>query len=100
MKLLILLNFCFGMFSAVWAANGSGGVKKIVFAEERIEGKIRRPQLVLIQAEQRPEFSPMVMQSLSGNTNIVEFVSESVVEDGAYSGAFGFKGTSISSYIP
>jgi len=36
-------------------------MQKMVFDEKQIEGKIRRPQLVLIKADQRPQFAPMVM---------------------------------------
>jgi hypothetical protein len=72
----------------------------IVFEEDRIEGKIRRPQLVLIKAEQRPSFQPMVFQSVGKEMNIVEFVSESVVEDSPYQGPFRFDGTKISNFAP
>jgi len=34
-------------------------IQKIIFEEQKIEGKIRRPQLVLIKADQRPTFPPM-----------------------------------------
>ncbi len=74
--------------------------KRIVFEEQRIEGKLRRPQLVLIQAEQRPDFPPMVMQSLAGNANIVEFVDSAVIESSPYDGAFQFEHGKIVNYVP
>ncbi len=74
--------------------------KRIVFDEQRIEGKLRRPQLVLIQAEQRPDFPPMVMQSLAGNANIVEFVDSAVIEKSPYDGAFQFDNGKIVNYVP
>jgi hypothetical protein len=77
-----------------------GSQATIVFEEDRIEGKIRRPQLVLIKAEQRPEFEPMVIQSIGKEMNIVEFVSESVIEASPYRGPFEFNGTAITGYTP
>jgi hypothetical protein len=74
--------------------------KKIVFTEQQIEGKIRRPQLVLIKAEQRPEFPPMVLKSLGGNANVVEFVTPSIISDGPYDKAFLFEGDRITNYTP
>jgi len=45
-------------FSAyVWAA------KEIVFEETVIEGKVKRPQVVLIAADQRPVFQPMAINN-------------------------------------
>ena len=34
----------------------AGAVKTLVLEEQRVEGKIRRPQLVLIKADSRPHF--------------------------------------------
>jgi hypothetical protein len=75
-------------------------VKKIIFEDQRIEGKIRRPQLVLIKAEQRPEFSPMILQSFGVMNNIANVVNDSLIEQSPYNGPFIFDGTSISNYIP
>ena len=74
--------------------------QRIVFDEQRIEGKLRRPQLVLIQAERRPDFPPMVMQSLAGNANIVEFVDSAAIESSPYDGAFQFDNGRIVNYAP
>jgi hypothetical protein len=71
-------------------------VKKIVFEEQRIEGKIRRPQLVLIKADQRPDFTPMVLQSMGTGQNIIQAVSNDLIDDSPFKGAFQFEGTEIS----
>ena len=82
------------------AQEPSGGTRRIVLEEQQIEGKIRRPQLVMIKAEQRPDFSPMVMQSLGGNTSIVEFVNSGTIEQSPYDGAFECSGDKIGNYVP
>jgi|GEM_PF-1891800 len=82
------------------AAEPAKGQRTLVFEEQQIEGKIRRPQLVLIKAEQRPIFAPMVMRSLAGNVSVVEFVSAAIIEQSPYDGAFKFNGTKISNYVP
>ena len=78
----------------------SKDVTKLVFEERRIEGKIRRPQLVLIKAEQRPEFDPMVLQSLDRTGDIVDAVDNKILEVSPYDGAFRFHGTRIVNYLP
>ena len=72
----------------------------MIFEERRIEGKIRRPQLVLIKAEQRPEFDPMVLQSLGRTGDIAGAVDKSILEASPYDGAFQFRGTRIDNYVP
>ncbi len=72
----------------------------MIFDERRIEGKIRRPQLVLIKAEQRPEFDPMVLQSLGKTGNIAGAVDKAMLETSPYDGAFQFRGKRIVNYIP
>ena len=76
------------------------GVTKLIFDERRIEGKIRRPQLVLIKAEQRPEFDPMVLQSLGKTGNIAGAVEKSILEKSPYNRAFSFRNKRINNYIP
>ena len=76
------------------------GVKQLIFGEQKIEGKIRRPQLVLIKADQRPDFSPMVMQSMGKTKNIAALVDQSLVEDASYKDAFRFEGTTIVNIQP
>jgi len=75
-------------------------LKQMIFEEQRIEGKIRRPQLVLIKAEQRPEFRPMVMQSYGKLDNIINSVNDQIMEDSPYKGAFQFDDTKIKNYDP
>lgn len=74
-------------------------VKRIIFGEQKIEGKIRRPQLVLIKADQRPEFPPMVNQPLGKTRNIAALVDPSLIE-APQKGAFQFQGTRIINPAP
>lgn len=78
----------------------SGSVQKMVFEEKRIEGKIRRPQLVLIQADQRPEFEPMILQNMGKNADITASVDKNIIEDIPNSIFFRFEGTRISNMKP
>jgi hypothetical protein len=75
-------------------------VKQLIFEEQKIEGKIRRPQLVLIKADQRPEFNPMVMQSMGKSKNIATLVDQALLEENQYLGAFKFEGTRIVNIKP
>lgn len=87
-----------GFTVSVWGQDKDNSVKKIIFEEKRIEGKIRRPQLVLIKADQRPEFTPMVLQSLGSGSNILQSVKTDLITDSPYKGAFQFNGLEISNY--
>ena len=75
-------------------------VRKIILEEQKIEGKIRRPQLVLIKADQRPEFEPMVMQSFGKKADITKSITPSVIEESPYRGAFRFVEKKIVNYSP
>jgi len=75
-------------------------VKKLILDEQKIEGKIRRPQMVLITAEQRPDFSPMVLQSLGKNANLIRSVNQSVIEQSPYDKPFQFQGKTIVNFSP
>ncbi|HUI91113.1 MAG TPA: hypothetical protein VLX68_02595 [Chitinivibrionales bacterium] len=79
---------------------GKAAVQRIIIEEQKIEGKIRRPQLVLIKADQRPAFPPMIMQSAGKNENVGSFVDPSVIENSANQNAFKFQGTAITNYVP
>jgi hypothetical protein len=79
---------------------GKAAVQRIIFEEQKIEGKIRRPQLVLIKADQRPAFPPMLMQSAGKNENVASFVDPAVIENSTYQNAFKFQGTAITNYAP
>lgn len=75
-------------------------VKRIILEEQKIEGKIRRPQLVLIKADQRPSFEPMVMQSFGKKADILKNVNSSLVQSTPYDGPFRFEGKTITNYMP
>jgi hypothetical protein len=84
------------------AANKSTGsvapktpVKQIVFEEQKIEGKIRRPQLVLIKADQRPEFTPMIMQSIGQTKSISILIDENIIGSNVNNAPFSFEGTKV-----
>jgi hypothetical protein len=79
---------------------GKAAVQRIIFEEQKIEGKIRRPQLVLIKADQRPSFPPMIMQSVGKSENAASFVEPAVIESQTYQNAFQFHGTAIINYVP
>jgi hypothetical protein len=79
---------------------GKAAVQRIIFEEQKIEGKIRRPQLVLIKADQRPNFPPILMQSVGKNENVASFVDPAVIECTTYQNAFQFQGTAIINYAP
>jgi len=79
---------------------GRAAVQRIVFEEQKIEGKIRRPQLVLIKADQRPNFSPMIMQSLGTSENITNIIDPTLLEDTKNNKAFKFKNNKIINFKP
>jgi hypothetical protein len=74
-------------------------VQQIIFEEQKIEGKIRRPQMVLIKADERPSFPSMVLTNLGRNASIAEFVDPSVIEKTPNLGAFQFEGNRISNLV-
>lgn len=89
------------MSAAAYAAQESGAIERMIFEEQRIEGKIRRPQLVLIKADQRPEFSPMIIQSIGKNKNVTDLVTPSVIEESPYDDAFQFNNNNrIDNFVP
>lgn len=73
-------------------------VKKLVFEEKMIEGKIRRPQLVLIKADTRPEFEPMVMKSVEKGMNVEEYTSGESVEGSHFTAPFEMENYKITNY--
>ena len=71
--------------------------KKFVFEERQIEGKIRRPQLVLITADQRPRYGPMLMiaaQPVPGDH------AEPEIGADAYAGPFRFDENGVKGLLP
>jgi len=99
-KILVFLSVMFFLLFFSGPLFSQQKIESIIFDEVEIEGKIRRPQLVLIKAEQRPVFSPMIMQSLDSDLNIVEFGKGKAVEKSPYKEAFSFDGTKITNYVP
>jgi hypothetical protein len=103
---ILLLSLCCAFSlnategSVPTAAKGKAAVQKMIFEEQKIEGKIRRPQMVLIKADQRPSFAPMIMQGMGKNENILSTVDPSVIASPTYTKAFEFKGTAIVNYVP
>ncbi len=75
-------------------------VQKLILGEQRIEGKIRRPQMVLIKADQRPDFGPIVVHSAAVDADIAKAVTASVIEKSPYDGAFVFSNRKIANYSP
>ena len=74
-------------------------IQQIIFEEQKIEGKIRRPQMVLIKADQRPVFPSMVLASVGRNDNIADFVDQSIIDKTPNQDAFQFDGTHIWNYV-
>lgn len=84
----------------VLSASPTGKIRRLVLEEQRIEGKIRRPQLVLIKADERPKFGSIVVHSVGGDEDITKAVSQSVIEKSPYRDAFRFAGKSITNFVP
>lgn len=96
----IFTILCSGIFFSGFSGDRREDVTKIVFDEKKIEGKIRRPQLVLIKAEQRPEFDPMVLQGLGKMGDITKSVDMSLLERSPCDEAFRFRGDRIKNCAP
>lgn len=75
-------------------------IKQIIFEEQRIEGKIRRPQLVLIKADQRPEFTPMIMQAVGKSKSVSALIDENLINSNTNTGQFRFIGTKVQYSAP
>jgi hypothetical protein len=82
---------------ALLCANGfaAANIEKLIFEEQRIEGKIRRPQLVLIQADERPVFEPMALESFGRGSGIIKSVNRRLIEASPYNGPFEFNNYEI-----
>ncbi|HON11812.1 MAG TPA: hypothetical protein PLE24_13175 [Chitinispirillaceae bacterium] len=79
---------------------GAGDVKKLVFEDQLIEGKIRRPQLVLIKADQRPVFNSMVLQSKGKAADISAAISDDIIQEFPYKGPFRIENSKITNIEP
>lgn len=75
-------------------------VKKLVFEEQRLEGKIRRPQLVLIKADERPSFAPMAIISIGVSDDITAYVDQKVLTRSPYDRPFIIEGTRVVNIVP
>lgn len=99
-SIIILIIVFFTRMVAAQKSGELGSIKKMVFEEKRIEGKIRRPQLVLIQAEQRPGFEPMILQSLGRGGDITGSVDREIIDDIPNRGPFKFENSRIINMVP
>ncbi|HEX3020236.1 MAG TPA: hypothetical protein VHP36_08030 [Chitinispirillaceae bacterium] len=97
---ILLIVMVFIIISHAQNSGENGSLKKMVFEEKRIEGKIRRPQLVLIQAEQRPVFEPIILHSLGGSGDITVSVDKKIIDDIPNRGPFKFENTRITNMVP
>ena len=79
----VLIISLFPLFAADSYSQGKKG-KEMVFEESVIEGKIKRPQVVLISADQRPKFRPMAINNFTDTTQIMEQVAGSVFEQNRF----------------
>jgi hypothetical protein len=94
-------RLCVGIVLAICVmAEASAPVRKLVIEEQRIEGKIRRPQLVLIKADQRPRFGAIVVQSAQTEDDVTRAVDPAVIEKCPYDEPFRFAGKRIVNIVP
>ncbi|MBN1983952.1 MAG: hypothetical protein JW795_20655 [Chitinivibrionales bacterium] len=90
-----------GVFFLIFGQDASRQqVQRFVFEERTIEGKIRKPQLVLISVEQRPDFKPMVMQSLDHEIVLPQLGMTPEIETTPHDGAFTFEHMKIANFVP
>jgi len=75
-------------------------VRQMVFEDRAIEGKIRKPQLVLIKAEQRPVFGPIVMKAHDRELNLTEYLEGETVEVSPFKIPFRLKGMDVVKIVP
>jgi hypothetical protein len=89
-----------GVAASVALGAATTPIRRLVLEEQRIEGKVRRPQLVLIKADERPSFGPIVVHSVGSDENITKAVRQSVIEASPYTNAFRFADKKIVNYVP
>jgi hypothetical protein len=90
-----------GVLSAAGLSHAAqNDISRLILDEQRIEGKIRRPQLVLIKAETRPSFGPILMEASAQDGNIVRSANDALIEQTPHDGPFRFSGADISNYKP
>jgi hypothetical protein len=98
-KKMFLLMLLFS-FTVAYGTPEKKQVQKLVLEEQKVEGKIRRPQLVLIKADQRPSFAPMASQSFGENADVSAFVDKQVLDYMPCDGPFMLKNNAIVNYQP
>lgn len=86
--------------AAAATAVQKSNVKQIVFEEQKIEGKIRRPQLVLIKADQRPDFAPMIMQAAGKSKSVSALIDDNLINSNTNTSPFRFLGTKVQYSAP
>jgi len=59
--------------------------------EFTIEGKLQKPQIVLISAEERPRFQPMAINKFSRQEDFLANIDKNIFEYEAYQKAFDIK---------
>jgi len=72
------------------------GAKPLEFEQSVIQGRLMRPQLVLITADQRPEFKPLVMKNYQSISIRSDLEHISILSPDSSSTAFEFDGKNIS----
>jgi hypothetical protein len=89
-----------GIVALAVVSSPAAPTRKLVLEEQRIEGKIRRPQLVLIKADQRPRFDAIVVQSAQSEESVARAVDQSVIEKDPNDAPFRFFDKRIIGIVP
>ncbi len=55
-------------------------IRELIFEEQQIEGKIKRPQVIMIAADTRPKFKPMMMNIATSEGDITASINPEVFE--------------------
>jgi hypothetical protein len=100
---LLVLTFFIAVFGVnVWAAkSGSPTPNKMPVKTEKakskaaftleefnIEGKLKKPQMVLISADERPRFQPMAINKYNSKNDLMSTIDQSIFEYEIYQKAF------------
>ncbi len=86
MKTVVFTVLVIFLPAAVFCA---ADIKEVVFEETVIEGKIKKPQVVLISADQRPDFGSMAFSINRSGNRIIGPETEEVLESPLFKGPFG-----------
>ena len=71
-----------------WAATGSSGSKTLVLEAATIEGKLKKPQVALINVDKRPQFRPIALTDLDAKKDALEKIDAEVFESVIYDRPF------------